>query len=75
MHRGYASTSLLSEESPAVTVVVEFDYNAGKLKVESVEEPESPLTLALFRSRWLTSFATPCHARGATFSLGSVYGK
>jgi len=38
------------------------------------KEPESPLTLAILRSRWLTAFSTPCHSHGETFVLGGRLG-
>ena len=75
MHRGYASKRVEREGNSAITAVLEFSHSSGGFIVEEGNEPESPLTLALFRSRWLTSYATPCHSRGATFAVGSIYGK
>ena len=75
MHRAYAKKRVVREATSAITAVLEFSYRPAGVNVEDGNEPESPLTLALFRSRWLNSYATPCHSCGATFALGSINGQ
>lgn len=75
MQVGYVSKRAEVESSFAIGTLLVPGKHAGATRGGAAEEPESPLTQAIFRSRRLTSYATPCHARGATFALGSIYGK
>lgn len=63
------------KQNQITTAVLDFELFPNEPAIKPVSEPESPLTLALFRSRWLISYATPSHARGTTFVLGASRGK
>jgi hypothetical protein len=57
--RHAASTSGESGKHTAVIAETATDDSGKHL--------ESPLTIAVLRTRWLLAFATPGHGRGATF--------
>lgn len=71
MYRGNTGKGGADSAVSTATALLDLNLFPGEAGIRNAGEPESPLTLALFRSRWLTSYSTPCHARGATFLLGS----
>ena len=57
--------------TPASDTPVTVAQISDAVQIEPPSEVKSPLTLAIFQTRRLTSFATPCHGRGSTFFFGA----
>ena len=61
-----------SAEDPNLRTVAEAPSDSQDS--DGDKKPQSPLTLAILRSRWLDVFSTPCHGHGETFMMGEHFG-